>query len=111
MSLQPQVPPAFESREDINPTLLMSWWATAFSATIIVVRIFGRYVRLERFFPEDKIMMVSLIPLVFRMVAVHFVLTLGTNNVQPAGLTVDQVSNRETGSKVVLAARICYAIL
>ncbi|KAJ5247066.1 hypothetical protein N7468_002049 [Penicillium chermesinum] len=110
MSLRPKVPPAFESREDINPTLLMSWWATGFSVIIIVVRLCGRYVRVERFFTEDKVMMLSLIPLAIRMVFVHFVLTLGTNNVQTAGLTAHQVTDRELGSKLVLCARIFYAI-
>lgn len=111
LNLQPQVPPVFQTREEVNPTLLMSWWATGFSATIIVVRLAGRYVRVERFFTEDKVMMLSMIPLAVRMVFVHFVLTLGTNNVQTAGLTDKQIANREIGSKLVLAARVTYAIL
>lgn len=109
--LNPQIRPAYESRAQINPTLLMSWWATAFSLAIIVVRLCGRYVRIERFFPEDKVMMISVFPLTIRMVLVHYVLVLGTNNVQTAGLTAEQISQRETGSKLVLAARIFYAIL
>ena len=109
--LHPQTPPVYESRDDINPTLLMSWWATAFSLAIIIVRLCGRYVRIERFFPEDKIMMISTIPLVIRMILVHFVLIYGTNNVQTAGLTAEEISKREVGSKLVLAARIFYAIL
>lgn len=109
--LSPQTPPAYESRDQINPTLLMSWWATAFSLAIIIVRLCGRYVRIERFFPEDKVMMISVIPLTIRMILVHYVLVLGTNNVQTAGLTTEQISQRATGSKLVLAARIFYAIL
>lgn len=109
--LYPQVPPAYESRTEINPTLMMSWWATGFSLAIIIVRLCGRYVRIERFFPEDKVVMLSVIPLTIRMVLVHFVLVFGTNNTQTAGLTQDQIDKRVIGSKLVLAARIFYAIL
>lgn len=109
--LYPKIPPDAQTREQINPILLMSWWATAFSLAIIIVRLCGRYVRIERFFTEDKLMMVSVIPLTVRMIIVHYVLVLGTNNVKTVGLTAEQLSNRETGSKLVLAARIFYAIL
>lgn len=109
--LYPQIRPVYESRDQINPTLLMSWWATVFSLIIIIVRLIGRYVRIERFFPEDKVMMISVFPLTIRMVLVHYVLVLGTNNVQTVGLTAEQISQRETGSKLVLAARIFYALL
>ncbi|KAJ5083230.1 hypothetical protein N7456_012657 [Penicillium angulare] len=108
--LYPQTPPAFESRTEINPTLLMSWWATVFSVVIIVVRLCGRYVRIERFFPEDKVMTFSMIPLVIRMILVHYVLVYGTNNVQATSLTAEEIERRELGSKLVLAARIFYAI-
>ncbi len=109
--LYPQPPPAFQSRDEINPTLMMSWWATAFSLAIIIVRLCGRYIRIERFFPEDKVVMLSVIPLTIRMVLVHFVLVFGTNNTQTDGLTQDQIDKRVIGSKLVLAARIFYAIL
>lgn len=109
--LHPQIPPEYESRAEVNPTLMMSWWATIFSLAIIIVRLFGRYIRIERFFPEDKVMMISVIPLTIRMVLVHFVLIYGTNNTQTGQLTLDEISRREMGSKLVLAARIFYAIL
>ncbi|CAG8000593.1 unnamed protein product [Penicillium nalgiovense] len=102
--------PAMQTRAQINPTLMMSWWATIFSLLIIIVRLCGRYIRVERFFAEDKVMMISVIPLVIRMVLVHFVLILGTNNTTTTGLTEQEISNRELGSKLVLAARIFYAI-
>ncbi|KAI2790884.1 hypothetical protein POX_c03735 [Penicillium oxalicum] len=108
--IYPQLRPAFESRQDINPTLMMSWWATALSLVIIFVRLCGRYIRIERFFPEDKVVMWSVIPLVLRMVIVHFVLVLGTNNTQTVGLTPAQVRDRMLGSKLVLVARIFYAV-
>ncbi|KAJ5961248.1 uncharacterized protein N7479_008398 [Penicillium vulpinum] len=108
--IYPDSPPAAQTRNQINPTLMMSWWATIFSLAIIIIRLFGRYVRVERFFVEDKVMMISVIPLMIRMVLVHFVLILGTNNTTTAGLTDREISNRELGSKLVLAARIFYAI-
>ncbi|KAJ5217774.1 uncharacterized protein N7469_011399 [Penicillium citrinum] len=108
--LHPQIPPAYETRAEVNPTLMMSWWATIFSLAIIIVRLLGRYIRIERFFPEDKVMMISVIPLTIRMVLVHFVLIYGTNNTQTGPLTVEEISRREMGSKLVLAARIFYAI-
>jgi hypothetical protein len=103
--------PAMQTRAQINPTLMMSWWATIFSLLIIIVRLCGRYIRVERFFAEDKVMMISVIPLIIRMVLVHFILILGTNNTTTTGLTEQEISNRELGSKLVLAARIFYAIL
>lgn len=109
--LHPQIPPEYETRDQINPTLMMSWWATAFSLAIIIVRVCGRYVRIERFFPEDKVMMISVFPLTIRMVLVHFVLIWGTNNAQIGQLTEEEISRRQMGSKLVLAARIFYAIL
>lgn len=106
-----QAPPDIETRKEVHPTLLMSWWATGFSFVIIVVRVCGRYVRIERFFPEDLIMIASLLPLFIRMAFVHVVLLYGTNNTKTAGLTPEQIRHRELGSKLVLAARIFYAIL
>ncbi|KAF9890336.1 hypothetical protein FE257_006002 [Aspergillus nanangensis] len=108
--LHNQTPPDIRTRLDDHPTLLVSWWATIFSLAIIVTRVFGRYVRIERFFREDKVMMLSIIPLVIRMAFVHLVLTHGTNNTKTAGLTPDEIHNREFGSRLVLASRIFYAI-
>ncbi|KGO71385.1 hypothetical protein PEX1_067080 [Penicillium expansum] len=105
-----ETPPAFQTRNDINPTLMMSWWATIFSLVIIIVRLCGRYIRVERLFAEDKVMMIAVIPLIIRMVLVHFVLVLGTNNTTTTGFSEKEIANRELGSKLVLAARIFYAI-
>ncbi|CAG7924407.1 unnamed protein product [Penicillium olsonii] len=110
VSIYPDSPPARQTRGQVNPTLMMSWWATGFSLTIIVIRLFGRYKRVERLFPEDKAIMISVIPLLVRMILVHFVLTLGTNNTVTDGLSAQEIRNRELGSKLVLAARIFYAI-
>jgi hypothetical protein len=103
-------PPERRTRIANNPTLLTSWWCTIFSLVIIFLRIAGRYVRNERLFREDKIMAWSVVPLLARMGFVHVVLIYGTNNVQTAGL-VDpiEIHHREIGSRLVLAARICYA--
>lgn len=105
-------PPERRTRISNNPTLLFSWWCTIFSVVIIGFRIGGRYVRNERLFREDKIMAVSLIPLLARMAFVHVVLIYGTNNVDLDGLTDPvKIHNREIGAKCVLAARIFYAAL
>lgn len=103
-------PPPARSSLANHPTLLVSWWATVFSCTVIAVRVFGRYVRTERLFPEDKVMLLSVLPLIARMIFVHFVLILGTNNTQTAGLTLADIDHREVGSKLVLCARIFYAM-
>ncbi|RMJ25065.1 integral membrane protein, partial [Aspergillus sp. HF37] len=105
-----QVPPDIRSREDNLPTLLMSWWATCFSVVIIIVRICGRYIRIERFFREDLVMTASLLPLLVRMAFVHPILLWGTNNTKTAGLSPSDIRHREMGSKLVLPARIVYAI-
>ncbi|KAL4798964.1 hypothetical protein BDV19DRAFT_319592 [Aspergillus venezuelensis] len=104
------IPPDIRTRLDDNPTLLVSWWATGVSLAIIVTRVCGRYVRIERLFREDKIMMASIFPLLVRMAFVHVVLIWGTNNTKLDGLTDEDIYHREIGSRLVLAARIFYAI-
>ncbi|GKZ31857.1 hypothetical protein AbraIFM66950_000768 [Aspergillus brasiliensis] len=104
------IPPDPRTKVQNNPTLLVSWWATAFSVAIIVVRVCGRYIRTERFFREDKVMMASVIPLLIRMACVHVVLIWGTNNTKTEGLSAEDIHRRVIGSKFVLVARIFYAI-
>jgi hypothetical protein len=68
--------------------------------------------RNERLFREDKIMALSVIPLMARMGLIHVVLIYGTNNAQMDGMEDSlMIHHREIGSKVVLAARICYTLL
>lgn len=57
-------------------------------------------------------MMISLIPLFVRMIFIHFVLIYGTNNVETVGyvFTETQVYHREIGARLVLPARIFYAM-
>lgn len=104
-------PPAAQDKAQDNPTLLVSWWCTGFAVTIIVVRLAGRYVRTERLFREDKIMALSLIPLLARMGLVHMVLLWGTNNTTTSGLTAMEIYHRGIGSRLVLPSRIMYAML
>ncbi|KAL2002780.1 hypothetical protein VTN02DRAFT_5939 [Thermoascus thermophilus] len=108
--LYSDVPPDIETRLHNNPTLLMSWWATCFSLAVILVRVCGRYIRTERLFREDRVMLTSVAPLMIRMALVHVVLIWGTNNTKTAGLTELDIRRREIGSKLVLAARIFYAV-
>ena len=104
-------PPPPQTAKQNHPTLLVSWWCTGFAVTIILVRLAGRYVRTERLFREDKIMALSLIPLLTRMGLVHLVLLWGTNNTTTEGLTARDVHYREIGSRLVLASRVMYAML
>ena len=104
-------PPPPKDKVQDNPTLLVSWWCTGFAVAIILVRLAGRYVRTEMLFKEDKIMALSLIPLLLRMGLVHLVLLWGTNNTTTTGLTSLDISHREIGSRLVLASRIMYAML
>jgi hypothetical protein len=94
------------------PTLLFSWWATSCCAVIIILRVMGRKIRSDKLFREDIIMLLALLPLFARMVLVHFVLLYGTNNIQTEGyeFTEEQIANRVLGAKLVLAARISYAM-
>ncbi|RMD40408.1 hypothetical protein DV735_g4734, partial [Chaetothyriales sp. CBS 134920] len=108
-SIYSDQPPAAQSRNDINPTFLVSWWCTIFSITIILIRLFGRWVRTERLFLEDKIMFWSMVPLLIRMGLVHVILIFGTNNTVTTDLSHQQILRREIGSRLVLAARIFYA--
>ena len=109
--LYSDIPPDAQTRAQTNPTLLVSWWATGFALAVIFVRLAGRYIRTERLFPEDVTMALSTIPLLIRMGFVHVVLLWGTNNVVTTSFTPEEIRRREIGSRLVLAARIFYALL
>lgn len=102
-------PPDLQSKLDLNPTLIVSWWCTLFALTAVGIRLFGRWIRTEKLFLEDKIMFWSTVPLLARMACVHVILLWGTNNTVTQGLTPTEIRHREIGSKLVLAARIFYA--
>ncbi|CVL10497.1 hypothetical protein LB506_008925 [Fusarium annulatum] len=110
MPLYSDAPDARQFYED-KPTLLVSWWITVFCVAIILTRMSGRYVRVEKLLKEDKIAAGALIPLVLRAVCVHFVLKNGTNNVNLDGLKLSDgdIDKRIVGSKMVLASRVFYA--
>ena len=105
------IPPPAQTRQQTNPTLLVSWWATGFALAAILVRVCGRYIRTERLFPDDVVMALSIIPLLIRMGFVHVILLWGTNNAVVTGLTQEDIRHREIGSRLVLASRIFYALL
>lgn len=81
-----------------------------FSFVIIMIRMGGRWVRTERLFHEDRMMALAIVPLFVRMGCVHVILRNGTNNVITTGLTDDDIAQRMLGSKLVLVARIFYAM-
>ena len=105
------IPPNAQTKVGRNPALLVSWWCTVFALVIILVRLAGRYIRTERLFREDKMMALSIVPLLIRMGLVHCILLWGTNNANLAGMTENELYHRQLGSKLVLAARISYAAL
>lgn len=102
-------PPALDYN-DIKPTLIISWWCTAYATTIILFRVTGRYLRVEKLLLEDSIMLASILLLFARMGLAHGVLLHGTNNVALNGLSAIDVSAREYGSKLVLGARLLYTL-
>ena len=112
MALYSDAPPAREFSED-KPTLLVSWWITIFCIAIILTRLSGRYVRVEKLLREDKIVAGALLPLLLRAVCVHFILKYGTNNVDLNGLdlTPAQLDQRVIGSRLVMASRVFYAMV
>ncbi|KAF4337159.1 integral membrane protein Pth11-like [Fusarium beomiforme] len=112
MPLYSDAPDARQFFQD-KPTLLVSWWITVFCVAIILTRMAGRYVRVEKLLKEDKIVAAALVPLVLRAICVHFVLKNGTNNVNLDGLKVssEDIDKRIVGSKMVLASRVFYACI
>ena len=101
-------PPLRTFHED-KPTLLVSWWCTFYAITIILFRFCGRYIRTEKVFVEDGLMIVAIVPLLMRMAFVHVILLYGTNNTVTTGLTSLEIQHRQIGSKLVLASRVMYA--
>ncbi|KAF1981351.1 hypothetical protein K402DRAFT_342632 [Aulographum hederae CBS 113979] len=108
-SLSSSTPPEAQTKAEMNPTLLFSWWCTGFSVAIIFTRLVGRLVRNDKLFREDKLMALSLIPLMIRMGFIHVVLIYGTNNAINPGWSEQDIYRRAIGSRLVLAARIFYA--
>lgn len=93
-------------------SLILRYRCTSFATVIIITRLLGRKVRSDTLFREDWITMLSLPPLWIRMVFVHMVLIYGTNNVDTVGhtYTEEQIRHRTMGARLVLAARIFYAM-
>lgn len=108
--LYSSAPPEARTRIQNNPTLLFSWWCTGCAVTIVLFRLSGRKIRNARLFREDKIMALSLIPLLIRMALIHPVLLWGNNNVNTVGLSAEAIYHRSIGSRLVLGARIFYAL-
>ncbi|KAK0710421.1 hypothetical protein B0T21DRAFT_319672 [Apiosordaria backusii] len=107
-------PPAARPFSDDKPTLLTSWWITLLCTFLILLRLVGRFVRVEKLFGEDKVAAVVLIPLFLRMAFVHPVLVFGTNNVQltdELDLSDEGLRRRAIGSGLVLISRIIYAVV
>ncbi|KAI1809445.1 hypothetical protein GGS20DRAFT_580699 [Poronia punctata] len=103
-------PPPVHSFDQDKPTLLVCWWMTLFCATIIFLRVAGRFVRSEKLFREDKTAVFAVIPLFIRMALVHLVLLWGTNNARFSWpLTEREKMHKSIASGLVLASRMLYA--
>jgi hypothetical protein len=110
MGLYSSPPPARLFSED-KATLLTSWWITAMCAVVIILRLIGRYIRVEQLFAEDKVAALVLIPLFLRMGFVHPILLFGTNNVlvdDTLPLTDVEIYHRSIASRLVLVSRILH---
>ncbi|KAK3314326.1 hypothetical protein B0H66DRAFT_376388 [Apodospora peruviana] len=113
MTLYSPPPPARPFSDD-KPTLLVSWWITILSSFIILLRLAGRYIRVEKLLTEDKIAAIALIPLYVRMACVHAILVYGTNNIEVTDedgtlrFTEDEMHRRSVASGLVLLTRILY---
>ncbi|TFB01341.1 hypothetical protein CCMA1212_007062 [Trichoderma ghanense] len=110
MALYSSAPPD-RPFSDAKPTLLVAWWITLFCTCLILLRLSGRYIRMEKLFLEDRITALALLPLYLRMACTHVVLLYGTNNIDLAGLelSTEELQQRTIASKVVLAGRIFHA--
>ncbi|KAI0428085.1 GPCR protein, PTH11-type [Xylaria sp. FL1042] len=103
-------PPPLHTSDDDKPTLLVCWWITLFCATIISLRVAGRFIRSEELFREDRTVTFAIIPLFIRMGLVHVVLLWGTNNAQFTWpLTETEKRHKSIASGLVIASRILYA--
>ncbi|KAI9764914.1 MAG: hypothetical protein M1840_007939 [Geoglossum simile] len=107
--LYSDVPPLARTPLEDHPTLLVTYWCSIFALVIIFFRLAGRYVRTEQLFHEDKVMALSILPLMARLALVHVILIYGTNNAITTGLGPGQIHKREIGSGLVLLSRIMYA--
>lgn len=101
--------PDIQTFRDNKPTLLVSWWCTGYAVTVIFFRFCGRYVRTEKVFLDDGIMLAAIFPLFARMAFLHVVLVYGTNNTKTDGLSEKSIHDREIGSQMVLVVRVFYA--
>lgn len=110
MTIYSEAPDLRAFRDD-KPTLLVCWWATSFCTLMILLRVTGRFIRTERLFIEDKIAALAVIPLVLRMVCVHYILIFGTNNADfsDVELTPLQLHQKSIASGLVLLSRFFYA--
>ena len=110
--LYSSAPPDPDVRRHNNPSLLFTWWCSGFSIAIILVRLAGRMIRNNQLFKEDRIMALSIIPLLLRLALIHPVLLWGTNNAaNPQLMSREEIRHREIASRLVLGARVFYAAL
>lgn len=79
MSIYTPPPPLRTFAQD-KPTLIVAWWCTLFASVLILFRVIGQLVRLERLQAADTMALLTIPALLVRMAAVHVVLLWGTGN-------------------------------
>jgi hypothetical protein len=104
--------PDRRTAHDDRPTLLVTWWCTVCCVALIGMRLLGRYIRVAKLFRDDKLMALSILPLLGHQAFVHMVLLYGTNNtVGTEAMSKEELRRRRIGSGMVLGARVMYAAL
>lgn len=93
-------------------TLIVTYISTILAFIIIVIRLMCRYIRGESLQPDDKWMAAAAVPLLIRLVLVHFILVFGTNKIgNVEGFSQRDIEKLVIGSKLILACRVSSASL
>lgn len=96
-----------KNNQDVRIT---TWACTIIASIVILLRIVGRKWRKQKYFSDDYLVVVSLLPLLSRAGMIDIVLLYGTNNVASTeGFTAEDIRQHEIGSKLTLGTRILYA--
>lgn len=103
--------PAYRDYALERPTRTVAIWCCTCALLTMLLRLFGKLVRINKWEGDDKYMAASMAPLAAWMAMTCYILQLGTNNVDTSGLNSKQIHEREIGSKLTLASRFVYIIL
>jgi hypothetical protein len=94
-----------------RPTRTVAIWCCTCALLTMLLRLFGKLVRINKWEGDDKYMAASIAPLAAWMALTCYIFKFGTNNVDTKGLSMEDIHNREIGSKLMFAARFIYVLL